>query len=133
MTRNEVRELIGILRYKRSIEIHIHEIEEMQRTDEAHFCLTVFLFVGILRSIGQIVVAILDIQHETRIDSTDHGIGTGPVGGIQLFCFRIIPDPPSLIGRELVAIPDGTVETGSTGIDILDIRVFTRSLLTNYS
>ena len=133
MTRQEVRELCGLLGDQRCIEVHIHEVEDVERTDPTYLSDTVLIFLGLTGSVLQIVVTILDVEVETGVDRPDHGVGTSPVGGVHLFGLRIVPDPPSLIGCQLIAVPDGTVEAGRTCIDILYVGVLTRTGLTDDS
>ena len=126
-----VRILIGLGGNKRSIEEEIHEVEIVESTNPTHLCQTIFILIRLLRAIRQIVVAILDIEVQTGINTFDHTTRTGPVGSRKATGLIIIPDPESLIGCQVITIPDGTIEAGHTCIHIFDIGVFTRSRLTN--
>ena len=125
MTRDIVRIFVGLRSNKRRIEEEVHEVEIVERTNPTYLCHTIFILICLCRTISQIVVAILDIEVQTGIDTFNHTAGTGPVGRRKTARLIIIPDPESLIRSQVVTIPDGTIETRHTGIHIFHIGVLT--------
>ena len=95
----------------------------MQSTDESHFCETILVFLCFSRCIGEVVITILNIEVQTGIDSTNHGIRSRPVSLVHLLCLCIIPNPPCLVCCQLITIPNGTIESGGTCVNIFHIGV----------